>query len=115
MGTPLYMAPEIMRGAKLAKPAADIFGFGIIAYEVITGQLPSEIPPIMMRLEPHRRWYTSLAARSPKLPELLVRLIEQCLDAAPENRPAAAALATALREAIRGLHPDRPVAEIDGD
>ncbi len=97
MGTPLYMAPELIRGAKQARFNADIFSFGIIAYELLTGQLPSETPPIMMMLKPLVRWYTPLAVRCPDLPEQLGRLIEQCLDAGPENRPAATELHTALR------------------
>ena len=97
MGTPLYMAPELLRGAKLARPAADIFSFGIIAYELLTGQLPSETPPIMLRLKPGARWYTPLSVRSPELPAALAQLLEQCLDAAPEHRPTAAQLLAALR------------------
>jgi tRNA A-37 threonylcarbamoyl transferase component Bud32 len=99
MGTPLYMAPELIRGAKLARSDADMFSFGIIAYELLTGQLPSETPPIMLLLKPHVRWYTPLSQRCPDLPAELCQLIEQCLDAGPENRPTAAQLYTALRDA----------------
>lgn len=96
MGTPLYMAPELVWGAKRARSDADIFSFGVIAYELLTGQPPSEIPPIMMRLKPSVRWYAPLSLRCPGHPERLGRLIEQCLDAAPENRPTAAELHTAF-------------------
>lgn len=96
MGTPLYMAPELLRGAKLARAAADVFSFGCIAYELLTGHLPSDTPPIMMRLKPRLRWYLPLAERCPTLPGPLAALLEQCLDAAPENRPAAAELRAAL-------------------
>src|SRR5580658_7812097 len=38
IGTPLYMAPEAAKGGGRAlEPAADMFAFGIIAYEVLTG------------------------------------------------------------------------------
>jgi serine/threonine-protein kinase len=92
------MAPELIRGAKRARSDADIFGFGVIAYELLTGQLPSETPPIMMLLKPSQRWYAPLALRCPALPAQLAQLIERCLDAAPENRPSAAELFAALRE-----------------
>lgn len=98
MGTPLYMAPELLRGAKGARSDADIFGFGVIAYELLTGKLPSETPPIMMLLKPSQRWYAPLSLRCPDLPEQLALLIEKCLDAASENRPTAAELFAALRE-----------------
>ena len=100
MGTPLYMAPELLGGAKLARASADIFGFGIIAYELVTGQLPSETPPIMLRLKPGARWYTALSVRGPKLPAQLAQLIERCLDVTPENRPTAAELHAAFAAAI---------------
>ncbi len=98
MGTPLYMAPELVRGAKLARSDADIFSFGVIAYELLTSLLPSEMPPIMMRLKPLVRWYTPLAVRCPALSEHLGLLIERCLDAGPENRPTAAEIHAALRD-----------------
>jgi serine/threonine-protein kinase len=44
-GTPAYMAPELITGAKIAKeyvPAVDVYALGIIAFEVLTGRLPFE-------------------------------------------------------------------------
>ena len=38
-GTPLYMAPEQLRGAKLT-PAVDIYAVGCLAYELMTGKPP---------------------------------------------------------------------------
>lgn len=40
MATPLYMAPEAVRSARALDASADVFAFGIIAYEVLTGQAP---------------------------------------------------------------------------
>ena len=96
MGTPLYMAPELVRGAKLARPPSDIFSFGVIAYELLTGFLPSEQPPIVMGLKPHVRWYVPLAIRCPDLPEHIGSILERCLDAAPEERPTAVVLQSVL-------------------
>lgn len=39
MGTPGYMAPEQVRGLVVG-PAADVFGWGAVAYELITGEAP---------------------------------------------------------------------------
>jgi hypothetical protein len=97
MGTPLYMAPELIRGARLARPASDMFSFGIVAYELVSGRLPSDSPPMLLGLKPFLRWYTPLAVLCPDLPADIGGLIERCLDAAPENRPTAAELHAALK------------------
>jgi serine/threonine protein kinase len=96
IGTPLYMAPELVKGAKLARPASDMFSLGVVAYELLTGELPSAQPPILLNLRSGQRWYTSLALRCPELPGPIVDRIERCLDAAPEKRPTAQDLFDAL-------------------
>jgi hypothetical protein len=47
LGTPIYMAPELARGAENASVASDVFAFGVLAYEMLTGKLPFATPPVL--------------------------------------------------------------------
>jgi serine/threonine protein kinase len=97
LGTPLYMAPELLEGSKEAKTSADIFSFGIMAYELLTGKLPFEQPPVVQRLQ----------GRTLQSPEPIVsvctaldpavgRVIDQCLRIDASGRPQAAEVLSAL-------------------
>jgi serine/threonine-protein kinase len=41
LGTPAYLAPERVRGGE-TEPSSDLYSFGIMLYEMITGELPFE-------------------------------------------------------------------------
>jgi serine/threonine protein kinase len=43
-GTPEYMAPEHWRGDALT-PAVDVFSFGVVLWEMVTGKIPWELAP----------------------------------------------------------------------
>src|SRR5690606_40048142 len=40
MGTPFYMSPEQIRGQRAVDFRADIWAFGVIAFECLTGKRP---------------------------------------------------------------------------
>jgi serine/threonine-protein kinase len=46
LGTPLYMAPEQVRDAGDVDLRADIWAFGVVAFECLTGQPPFKAPTI---------------------------------------------------------------------
>ncbi|GBC40436.2 kinase-like domain-containing protein [Rhizophagus irregularis DAOM 181602=DAOM 197198] len=79
--------PEILRGQKYTK-AADIYSFGIIMYEVISGLPPyhdiSHDRILSIKICQGLRPMFNI-----KVPQLIVHLIKRCLDAIPLNRPKA--------------------------
>jgi serine/threonine-protein kinase len=100
MGTPLYMAPELRLGAKHARPSSDMFSFGVLAYEIVAGQLPSEQPALLQIFRKDRPWFAPLVTRNPDVPAELAALIERCLDPEIENRPSAAEFRAALQRGV---------------
>jgi hypothetical protein len=85
-GTPAYMAPELAEGVQEGKPASDIFAFGVIAHELVTGRSAFIEPPVIARLH----------GRPIEKPSINDLLFARCLDTEPANRPTAAELVTAL-------------------
>ena len=82
-----YIAPEILRGQNYTK-AADVYSFGIIMYEVISGLPPyhdvSHDKDLAIKICLGLRPRFNI-----KVPQLIVHLIKRCLDANPLNRPTA--------------------------
>ena len=72
-GTPHYVAPERIRGEP-ASPSSDVYGVGILLYELLTGQVPWD-GPVQKILAGH-------LDEQPKAPS---RMIEGGLDPAVEN------------------------------
>lgn len=96
VGTPAYIAPELVGGGQLT-PAADMFAFGILAWEMLTRERPYSRPIASMRA--NRETITSapsIATRWPG-PPAVVAALDRCLALEPSARPSAAEIAAALR------------------
>ena len=96
VGTPMYMAPELSEGSRFAKPPSDIFSLGVIAYELLTGEIPFNRPPVWARWRGSETPAPSLATKRPELAPALIELVDSCLRLDPAQRPTAAAIAAAL-------------------
>ncbi|EXX54297.1 kinase-like domain-containing protein [Rhizophagus irregularis DAOM 181602=DAOM 197198] len=89
-----YIAPEILRGQNYTK-ASDIYSFGIIMYEVISGLPPYHDASHDINLS--IKICQGLRPRfNIKVPQLIVHLIKRCLDANPLNRPTTKEIADIL-------------------
>jgi len=89
VGTPLYMSPEAASGAEVT-PASDVYSIGILAYEMLSGELPfdGDAPGSVLLKQVHDE-PPPLAAKAAakKTSPGLVALVHRCLAKAPADRP----------------------------
>ncbi|MFJ6939508.1 protein kinase [Streptomyces sp. NPDC101132] len=99
VGTPAYVAPESAEGRPQTS-AVDIYGAGILLYELVTGR-----PPFAggTALEVLHRHLSEEPQRPSTMPEPLWTVIERCLRKEPDERPSAQSLARALRVVAAGI------------
>ncbi len=86
VGTPNYMAPEVVR-RRQADKRLDIFSFGITAYEICTGQSPWPKGSTGKAAMAHDTPPTDIRERWPDIPAPLATAIMACLAAEPDARP----------------------------
>ena len=105
-GTPLYMAPEVVR-RRDTDPRLDIFSFGVTAFHLCGGEMPwpgAETSGLAAMthdtVEP-----TDIFALRPKINPKLARLIMRCMAPNRDDRPAH------IDAVVREL---RPFKSIDG-
>ncbi|WP_372349407.1 serine/threonine-protein kinase [Streptomyces sp. KL116D] len=113
IGTPDYLAPEIIEGLP-PRAAVDIYALATVLYELLAGFTPfgGGHPGAILR-----RHVTETVVPLPGIPDELWQLLIQCLAKAPASRLRASEMATRLRELLpllAGMAPldvDEPDAE----
>ncbi|MFC8364631.1 serine/threonine-protein kinase [Streptomyces griseorubiginosus] len=99
VGTPAYVAPESAEGRPQTS-AVDIYGAGILLYELVTGRPPFAGGSALEVLHQH----LSAEPRRPStVPDPLWTVIERCLSKNPDRRPSAENLARGLRVVAEGI------------
>ncbi|MGW4568678.1 protein kinase domain-containing protein, partial [Streptomyces sp. NPDC004561] len=99
VGTPAYVAPESAEGRPQTS-AVDIYGAGILLYELVTGHPPFSGGTALEVLHQH----LSAEPRRPStVPDPLWTVIERCLRKNPAERPSAENLARGLRVVAEGV------------
>lgn len=88
-GTPLYMAPEIVR-RKETDQRLDIFAFGVTCYQLCTGEFPWPSTDTTGKgaLQHDSTPPRDILELVPNLNRTLARVITQCIQADPGARPA---------------------------
>ncbi|HET7371815.1 MAG TPA: protein kinase, partial [Gemmatimonadaceae bacterium] len=92
VGTPAYMSPEQVSADPGIDHRADIYSFGVVAYELLSGQPPFSARTTQALLAAHVvERPESLAVRRPAVPAALAALVMRCLEKRPADRPQSAA------------------------
>jgi serine/threonine-protein kinase len=105
VGTPPYMPPEQLRGERV-DPRADLFAFGCVLYELLTGKPPYEVPEenaeisMLARVESGR--YPRIRSERRDVPRALVKLVRHCLQPRTARRISSACEARRRLETLLG-------------
>jgi serine/threonine-protein kinase len=118
LGTPAYMAPEQALADPEIDHRADIYSFGVLAYETLTGSPPFQGKTAQATLASHVvEPPPDIRAKRADIPGAIADIVMQCLEKKPADRPQLASDllpvfdtgSTASREEItRPTKPSRP-------
>lgn len=107
MGTPLFIAPEILLGRSDPNPLVDIYSFGVVAYNLLTGRDPYSGESLNELI--HDVLHRDLASPSQTghmpIPAELDELITRCLSRNPDKRPRSMEEILAVLASDMGLPP----------
>jgi serine/threonine-protein kinase len=101
VGTIDYTSPERIEGGR-GTPASDIYAFGCMLYEALTGHVPYERTTELLKMYAHMNdQVPSARAEVPGVPQRLDAVIERAMAKRPEDRFASAGeLASALSRSL---------------
>jgi len=105
VGTVAYLAPEVIRRGKAETPS-DVYSFGIMLFEMLTGQQPFRGDDAIQIAFMHTsERVASAKTLNPKADNSLDQLMLWCTEPNPENRPADASRALIEIEKILRSEP----------
>ncbi|MDR7273925.1 serine/threonine-protein kinase [Catenuloplanes atrovinosus] len=111
IGTPSYLAPEVIAGGR-PTPAADVYALGVVLFELLLGRPP------FAGVTPYAALSGISPVRPPSVPPEAWHIIESCLAGDPSHRPTAAELIDRFRhlaDATAGLDALDPLDALTGD
>jgi len=88
LGTPLYMAPEQAAADPDVDHRADIYAFGVTAYEMLVGQPPfAGLAPRALMAARMTEDPPHVCSQRPDVPKILADFVMRCLERDPADRP----------------------------
>ncbi|MEM6674384.1 MAG: serine/threonine-protein kinase [Planctomycetota bacterium] len=106
LGTPAYMAPEMLRGRSRPEPAQDVYGVAATLYHLVTGRAPYTGTPSEILSKLATREPVPASRLRPRIPRDLQAILDVGLQREPNRRYASA---RELREDLEALLDLRPV------
>ena len=106
VGTPLYMAPEVLCGG-VATVRSDIYSLGVLLFRLVTGAFPVDVESWPELIEKHDRGETRVVRDlRPDLRPRVAQVIETALSIDPEKRFASAGQMQQALEAAADMSAD---------
>jgi eukaryotic-like serine/threonine-protein kinase len=88
LGTPAYLAPELLVANCRTDQRSDLYSLGITLFELLAGSPPFTIGSPAELIEQHRtKSPKDLRAAAPNIPALAIRLVRELLSSEPLRRP----------------------------
>jgi serine/threonine-protein kinase len=110
VGTPLYLAPEVLKGIE-ATISSDVYSLGVLLYHLVTNDFPVRAASFGDLVQAHTRGeITPLQDLRPHLPRSFVRVVERATDPNPARRFASAGRMEAALAQIHSSSTSKTVA-----
>ena len=87
VGTPAYLAPEMIQPGAVVSASSDIYALGIVLYECVAGEPPFKagtFAALVKEIEHSAPDFDQIECRT--IPDDLRTIIEKCLEKRPEDR-----------------------------
>lgn len=104
VGTPLFLAPELWRGAPATR-RSDLYALGLVLYDLLAGGLPhAHLGTLQIARFVTNQTFPLLAERFKELPRAFVELIDQLVSRDPRQRPDSADRVRDAMEALASIY-----------